>query len=176
MKATLYPPAYTGWPPEPTENNLHALRGTRVAFSGVATRPLRSATFKQDNGPAIACQVSADGRHFDLPLGDDPAKPFVVDKSGQYGFELEDTEGVVGGSDNRWEIHAVPDNPPTVTVERPGAAALVTPAAVVRLKALAKDDLGIRRVALHFHPGAGRSAPAMRLRNRRSRRAAVCRA
>ena len=55
LQATLYPPAYTGWPVEPTENNLHALRGTRVAFSGLATRPLRTATLKQDAGPAIAC-------------------------------------------------------------------------------------------------------------------------
>ncbi len=129
LKATLYPPAYTGWPVEPTENNLHALRGTRVAFSGVATRPLRSATLKQDSGPSLACTVSADGSRFELPA--DAAEPLVIDKSGQYWFELEDTDGVVGGQESRWEIHAVADAPPSVTIERPGATALVTPAAVV---------------------------------------------
>ncbi|HEY1785056.1 MAG TPA: DUF4175 family protein, partial [Pirellulales bacterium] len=160
LRATLYPPAYTGWPVEPTENNLHALRGTRVAFSGVATQPLRSATLKQDAGPAIACIVSGDGRRFDLPAAKaepdgstaDGPEPMTVDKSGQYWFELEDTQGVVGGQESRWEIRAVTDAPPTVTVERPGASAFVTPAAVVRLRAIAKDDLGVRRVALHFRP------------------------
>ena len=150
LSATLYPPAYTGWPVEPTENNLHALRGTRVAFSGVATRPLNSVTLRQDAGPSLACTVSSDGRHFDLPA--DAAQPLVIDKSGQYWFELDDTDGVVGGQESRWEIHAVNDAPPGITIERPGATALVTPTAVVRLRAIAKDDLGIRRVTLHFHP------------------------
>jgi hypothetical protein len=159
LRATLYPPAYTGWPVEPTENNLHALRGTRVAFSGVASQPLRSATLKQEGGPEFACTVSTDGRRFDLPA--DASEPFVVDKSGQYWFELEDTDGVIGGQESRWEIRAVTDAPPSVTIERPGASSFVTPAAVVRLRAIAKDDLGVRSMALHFHgaPAAG-AAPA----------------
>ena len=165
LRATLYPPAYTGWPVEPTENNLHALRGTRVAFSGVATQPLRSATLKQDAGPSIACTVSADGRRFDLPAAkSEPAgpEPMTIDKSGQYWFELEDTSGVVGGQESRWEIRAVTDAPPSVAIERPGASAFVTPAAIVRLRAIAKDDLGVRRVALHFrpNPAAGTASPA----------------
>ena len=82
----------------------------------------------------------------------------MVDKSGQYWFELEDTDGVVGGQESRWEIHAVTDAPPSVTIERPGASAFVTPEAVVRLRAIAKDDLGVRSVTLHFHAPAAATA------------------
>jgi len=148
LQATLYPPSYTQWPPEPTENNLHALRGTRVAFSGVATRPLRAATLRQEPGPSIPCTLSADGTRFELPA--EAPEPMVVDRSGQYWFELEDPEGIIGGGDSRFEIRAITDNPPSVTVERPGASSFVTPVAAVRLQAVAKDDLGVRRVALHF--------------------------
>jgi hypothetical protein len=158
LQATLYPPAYTEWPAEPAENNFSALRGTRVAFSGSATAPLRSVILRRDAQPPIPCAVSPDGRRFELAA--DAPEPLVVDKSGQYWFELEDTTGLIGGQESRWEIHAVPDSPPSVTIERPGANAYVTPSAVVQLRCVAKDDLEVRNISLHFQPSIIVAPPA----------------
>jgi hypothetical protein len=154
LQATLYPPAYTGWPPEPAENNLHALRGTRVGFAGSTTKPLVAAALRVSDGPTIACVVGAEGYSFELKA--DAAEPLVIDKSGTYWFELQDPEGLLGGQENIWEIRAVPDQPPSVSIEQPGANLFITPTAVVPLRIMAKDDQAVHDVSLHF----GRSGTA----------------
>ena len=58
-------------------------------------------------------------------------KPLVIDKSGPYWFELRDREGLTGGLDDRWEIEAVGDQPPSVSIERPSGNLQVTPGATV---------------------------------------------
>ena len=63
---------------------------------------------------------------------------------------MTDREGLQGGSDDRWEIRAVPDGPPTVVVEQPTANLFVTPQAVVPLRVSAKDDLALRSITLVF--------------------------
>ena len=148
LQATLHPPAYTGWPVEQVENNLNALRGTRVALVGSSTKRLASAALRVGGGPELKCLVKADGYGFELPP--DAAEPFIVDKPGTYSFELVDAEGLVGGQDSLYEIRAVTDQPPSVNVEQPGANLFVTPSAIVPLKIVAKDDLAIKGVSLHF--------------------------
>ncbi len=101
-----------------------------------------------NGGPALKCSLSADGYVFELPA--DAAQPLVIDQSGTYSFELVDFEGLVGGQDTQYEIRAVADQPPSVNIEHPGASLFVTPSAVVPLKVVAKDDLAIHDVALHF--------------------------
>jgi hypothetical protein len=76
-----------------------------------------------------------------------------VQKSGAYWFELTDREGLRGGTDDRWEIQAVPDAPPGVRIEYPTANLFVTPRAVVPVRVSAKDDLAIRDLALVFRRG-----------------------
>ena len=77
----------------------------------------------------------------------------MIEKSGSYWFELTDHEGFRGGSDDRWEIHAVADAPPVVSIQQPAANLLVTPRAVVPLRVSAKDDLALRDVMLVFRAG-----------------------
>jgi hypothetical protein len=82
----------------------------------------------------------------------DSGSPWILEKSGSYGFRLTDREGIADGEDVRWEIRVVPDAPPSVTLEEPGASAdvFVTPEAQVPLAASASDDLAIQRVDLRF--------------------------
>ncbi len=82
--------------------------------------------------------------------GNTLAVGFTVDKSGSYWFDLTDREGLGGGSDDRWEIRAAADPPPTVTIEQPTANLFVTPRAVVPIRIEAKDNLAVRDVALVF--------------------------
>ena len=88
---------------------------------------------------------SDDGRAF--------TADFTVEKSGSYWFELTDRDGLVGGSDDRWEIHAIPDAPPTVSIEQPAANLFVTPQAILPIRVAAKDDLAVAKIVLAFRRG-----------------------
>jgi hypothetical protein len=142
LSIRLTPPAYTGWPPSTSERHIRALTGTTVQIAGRVTKPLRSVTLCINGGTRITGKLTADGHDF--------AVEFPVEKSGAYWFELTDREGLVGGTDDRWEIHALPDAPPTATIEQPAANLFVTSAAIVPLRVAAKDDLGIARIAIEF--------------------------
>jgi len=146
ISVELTPPDYTGWPTETAQKHLRALVGTRVRITAEATKPLRSAAVVLDSGRKNPGRLSDDGLRFTVP--GDAASRFVIEKSGAYWFELTDREGLSGGDDVRWEIRAVPDRAPTLTIERPTATVFVTSGAVVPIRVAAKDDLAIAGMAL----------------------------
>jgi hypothetical protein len=148
LKLTLHPPAYSGLPVEPSDKNIHALRGTRVELTGAATKRLRAASVQQEGGPQLQAQITADGYGFSL--ASDAAEPFVIDKTGTYTITLVDREGLEGGADERFDIRSVADLAPSLTIEQPSANIFVTANGTVPLKIVAKDDLAIREIGLHF--------------------------
>jgi hypothetical protein len=148
LSVTLVPPAYTGWPATKAEGHLRALVGTEVQISAASTKPLRAAWLLLEDGRQVAARLAPDGKHFAIPA--DARQPLRIDKSGAYWFKLLDADGLVGGNDNRWEIRAVPDLPPTVLIEKPSGTLLVTANARVPLRVSAKDDLALRRIDLVF--------------------------
>jgi hypothetical protein len=180
LAVTLVPPAYTGWPTEhlPNGGNIRALAGSELRFSGVVTRPIRSASLCLEGGTQVPAAVSEDGLRFVIGP---PARPpgegggegnsrgsvrsgrvaapvaapgasggYVVEKSVAYWFKLTDREGLASDTDSRWEIHALSDPPPGVVIEQPTSNLFVTPQAVVPLQITAKDDLALRQVLLVF--------------------------
>jgi hypothetical protein len=148
LSAILVPPGYTGWPVTKAEGHLRALVGTQVQISAVSTKPLRDAWLSLEDGRQIPARLTPDRMQFTIPA--DARQPLVIDKSGAYWFKLLDVDGLAGGNDNRWEIRAVPDAPPTVLIEKPSGTLWVTPNARVPLRATAKDDLALRRIDLLF--------------------------
>jgi hypothetical protein len=158
VSATLIPPEYTGWLPEEADKQIHALEGTRVEMSATSTKPLQSACLCLDGGREIEARLSGPDRR---ALRVD----FVVEKSGAYWFRLTDVEGLEGGGDARWEIRAVPDAPPSVSIQQPTADVFVIPQAEVPLRISAKDDLAVRRIEVQFtrsdRPDQLRSLPPL---------------
>ncbi|MGA2031544.1 MAG: hypothetical protein ABSG68_04755 [Thermoguttaceae bacterium] len=154
LSVDIFPPAYTGWPMEKSDGSVRALVGSRLRIAGEAAVPLSSAEMHLEDGRRLRGRLSEDRRHFLLepppPAAGDSAHPLVVDKSGAYWFLLTDEEGLSGGSDNRWEIHAVADAPPSITIEQPAANLFVTPRARVAVRIAAKDDLALRAVAFVY--------------------------
>src|SRR5207302_783067 len=61
---TLHPPTYTGWPVQPAERRIVALRGTAVEIHATTSKPLASAILHQQHGPDVAAQLTADGHGF----------------------------------------------------------------------------------------------------------------
>jgi hypothetical protein len=148
LSITLHAPAYTGWPAQPGEKHLRALVGTRVALAGTSTKPLQSAHVALEDGRNIPLVLDRDGYHFSL--ASDAADGLVVEKTCAYWFEFTDREGLQGGRDLRYEIRAVADLPPVVTLERPEANLFVTPQAVIPVRVSAKEDIALAAVDLVY--------------------------
>lgn len=148
FKIRLTPPAYTGWPAEFAERQIQALRGTRLEFTGAATKRLKTVAWRQEEGATAAGAVGEDQLSFRVPAAAMP--PLVVDKSGAYWFELVDSEGLTGGTTDRWEIRAIADQPPSVAIEQPVGNLFVTAVAVLPLKIAVKDDLAVRDAVLRY--------------------------
>jgi hypothetical protein len=146
----LLPPAYTGWPEEPAEENIQALAGTRVAVTGTLTKPAAAVVWKTDNRelPDVPVALSADGLEFSI--APDAPSPWIVRTSASYWFEVIDADGVSGGAEARWTIRVLRDAPPTVSLEKPGANTFVTADAVVPLEGTVRDDLRVRSVAVRY--------------------------
>ncbi|HTM55609.1 MAG TPA: hypothetical protein VL175_16395 [Pirellulales bacterium] len=148
LELSLHPPAYSALPVSSTENNLHALRGTRVQVDGSSNKRLRKASIRLENGDEVNLPLSADGYGFSLAA--DAAAPFVIEQSGSYAIALEDAQGLVGGLEQRYEIQAIADQAPTVTIEQPLGNVFITPSGQVPLKIVAKDDLEIASLSLRY--------------------------
>jgi hypothetical protein len=145
LSIRLFPPAYTGRPAEKCENNVRALEGTRLEIEANTSKPLQKAELCLEDGRAFSGLLSGDG--FCVFFND---AALVVQKSGAYWFRLVDRQGLLGDDKDRWEITALADDPPSVTIERPVSNVYVTPQAVVPIRIAAKDDLAIREIALAF--------------------------
>lgn len=145
LSVELHYPAYTGWPSHSGEKQIRAIVGARVALSGVASKPLQQARLHRDGAEPVALTLSDDRHGFSLLAAAEPG--FVVEQTGAYWFELEDTDGLWGGADLKYEMRAIPDLAPTVTIEQPSDDLQVTPEAVIPLKISAKDDLAIAAIS-----------------------------
>lgn len=148
LRITLHFPPYTGWPARAGDKHLRAITGTRVAIEGAATKPLRSAKVVYEDGREVHLGMAADKVHFSLPA--DAAAPLVIDKTGSYWFQLEDLGGLVGGTDSRYEMRAVADLEPSVSLDMPGGNMLATPQAAIPVRVTASDDLAIREIRLVY--------------------------
>lgn len=146
LSVRLIPPAYTGWPAETVEGNFHALVGTHLEFSGRASKPLKSATLVIDKDRQTPAIVAEDGLSFHVPA----SAGIAIAETGSYGFQLVDRENMPGGGDARWEVRAIPDEPPVVSVEQPRSNVFVTPQATLPIEVTARDDLAIERIELQF--------------------------
>ncbi|MBN1910084.1 MAG: hypothetical protein JW818_10120 [Pirellulales bacterium] len=146
LRATLIPPEYTGLPPGEGEGNLRVLAGTGVRFHATANKPLESARLCLEDGQVIPAVLSDDGLEIVVPAEDQP--PIRITASGSYRFDLTDRQGVTSPVDQRWQIEAVPDRPPTVEVRQPDDTVYATAQAVVPFRVVAQDDLALARVEL----------------------------
>ena len=92
----------------------------------------------------MAARLEEDGLGFRWP-----SEPFVAQESGNFWFELTDRDDIINDLQLRCELQVVQDLPPTVSIESPGLDAVLTPHAIVQLKAIVKDDLAIDAITLH---------------------------
>ncbi len=156
----ITPPSYTNWPDEDREavSPRPLLAGSRVQFTGIATKPLKS-TSKQrlDDGRLLPLEIDDDGVTFHVakpsPHGSaESPHALIVEKSTGYTFQLVDVDGVKGRGDESWQLRVLADSPPGVVIEQPANNLFVTERAVVNYRVRARDDVALRQVVLVLHP------------------------
>lgn len=174
----LFPPAYTGLPPETAGQWIRALVGTRVEISGQTSRPVDAVVLITEGGQAYSAHLGPDKRAFQIarlpasgPRQTLPSEAgFSQPKAQENHILPKDAavlkpEGLYIRQSGRWrlrlidpqgleheatgwEVRVVSDLPPSLTLESPPPLTYATPRAVVPIRVKVKDDLGVRRVDL----------------------------
>lgn len=148
LKIRLEPPKYSQRPAEdlPTGvGDIQALVGTRVMLSAEATQSLTQAALVFQNGARLPLAIGDDGRQLtaEFELND----PKVTG----YRFEMTNADGFSAGERTpQYSIRLISDLPPQITLEDPAADVTATADAVLPLKAVLKDDLGLAQAALVY--------------------------
>jgi len=145
FQVRVTPPAYTGLPEEvlpPGVGLVQGFVGTEVNIRARASKPLESA----------AIQIAGAAVHTSGPSDGTVIASFIIKRSGRYSYELEltDDEGFQNVEVPRYEIHADEDLIPDVYIERPRTDLQVTANAVVPLRIVAKDDLGLKEMRISY--------------------------
>ncbi|MEX0718591.1 MAG: hypothetical protein WD066_18505 [Planctomycetaceae bacterium] len=148
FRVTLHPPAYARRPSaelSPGTGRVEALVGTEVAIAARANKPLSRALLRLRDTQSHPVWISDDG----LTL----AATFGITEAGSYSywFDLEDRHGFANPEAARHEVRGLADLIPDVSIPRPATELRVTATAVVPMRIVAKDDIGLREVRLRFN-------------------------
>jgi hypothetical protein len=147
LQVTLTPPAYTRRPVERQPQgvgNVQALIGTRVEISARANKPVEKAALRVKDQERRAVQLTDGGRGLQTA--------FVIADAGIHSWwlELKDAQGFEDAEPPRYEVRGVQDFEPEIYIELPAADMQVTAEAVVPIRTVARDDLGLREIRLVY--------------------------
>ena len=135
-------PAYTGLKAEEAQAitaDLAAPRGTRAVIDVGTNRAVGDAAILFDRGGQLAGSGGDHGARLTVPIRED----------GRFSIRLTDRRGrraVLGP----FELRAIPDRPPTVTVLAPGPVDDVGRDMSTTILAGATDDHGVRKILLRY--------------------------
>jgi hypothetical protein len=149
LEVKLHPPAYTGWSTEEAPRNFRALEGTQVTIAATASKPLRDASISVETSVKQQIPLTIGLNKHAIELSD-TVNTWRISASGSWRLLMTDETGVQGGRDTKFEFQAIPDRPPSVSLEGDNAVTYVTPRARVKLRGWVKDDLAVHRIRLNY--------------------------
>ncbi|HEV3485318.1 MAG TPA: DUF4175 family protein, partial [Vicinamibacterales bacterium] len=136
-------PAYTGLEPRKVEEggDIAVLRGTQVRVRVVPTMPAGGGQIVMSDGPAVALASAEEGTL---------TSQFKVEKDGFYRVELDGPGGARVSASPQYTIDVLADQPPTVSIAKPGRDTNASPIEEVFVEARADDDFGVRDLELVY--------------------------
>jgi hypothetical protein len=136
-------PAYTGLGPETHEEtgDVVALKGTEVRVRVTPTMRVAAGRLLVDGTQPAAMTVASDGTL---------SAAFQVAKDGFYRIELAGHDGTLKTGSPDYTIDVLADQPPSVTLVKPGRDAKVTAIEEVFTEFKAQDDYGVARAELVY--------------------------
>lgn len=141
-------PAYTGMSPQTTKNegDISALKGTKVDLRVRLSRPSQSAHLLFDNQSKVELTKSG---------ALDFTGSIVLQRSGSYAVQITEARGKAHSGSPEYEIEALEDGNPKVTMLRPMRDVRATNLEEVFSEIKGEDDIGMSRLELHFSVNGG---------------------
>ncbi len=136
-------PAYTGLEPRKIEDggDIAVLAGTEIRVRVVPTMATGGGQVVVSEQAAAALTPSADGALLTR---------FTVQKDGFYRVELDAPTGDRVAGSPQYTIDALADQPPVVSIARPGRDTSASPIEEVFVEARAEDDFGVKELELVY--------------------------
>ena len=141
-------PSYTGLSPQRVEDggDIAALRGTKVHLSIVPTVRVAGGVLAVEEKDPAPLELGADGNlSVTLELVED----------GFYRIDLESFDETLQPASPDYAIELLSDQPPSVTIVKPGRDSKVNPIEEVFTEIKGEDDYGLRRLELVFSVNGG---------------------
>jgi hypothetical protein len=138
LKLVVTPPKYAAGKAEalpPGKGPYYVLKGSSLAVSGVANKPLKSAALAVE-GKRLALELDGE-----LKFSGNIAPADLA--AGQYTIVLEDTLGLTGRRPTTFGLRTRVDREPRVRVKLIGVGGMVVPKARVPFTCRITDDFGI---------------------------------
>src|SRR6476659_7694052 len=143
-------PAYTGLEPRKVEDggDIAVLKGTEVRVHVVPTMtsPGGQILLHDKDSAGLAPRAGGDG-------GLDGK--FVADRDGFYRIELDAPTGEKVAASPQYTIDVLADQPPTVSISKPGRDTSASPIEEVFVEARAEDDYGVKDLELVYSVNGG---------------------
>jgi hypothetical protein len=142
LEVRLVPPAYTKLPVralDPFAGDVTALPGTLVTIAGTASKELSSGFLRFNDTtdrPLTLAGMSFSGS-------------FTVRRDAFYRVEITDTAGLTNPDPISYRVHALADQPPSITILYPGQNLDVAGNDPLTLLVRIADDFGFSRLLLH---------------------------
>jgi hypothetical protein len=154
-------PAYTGLSPRKIEDggDIAAVRGTEIRVRITPTMATTGGGLVLNDNPATGLVAEGDGTL---------TTSFKVEKEGFYRFELDAPTGERVAASPQYTIDVLSDQPPSVSIAKPGRDTSASPIEEVFIEARAEDDFGVRDLELIYSVNGG-AEKSVRLFDGRSR-------
>ena len=136
-------PAYAGMAPQTVENDgdVSALKGTRVDFKIRVSQNTGAAKLMFDDRSSVAL----------APAGDKLLKGTLnLQRSGSYVVQLVNRDGRPYAASSEYQVEAVEDTPPKVSIIKPLRDLKATNVEEVFAEMKAEDDIGMAKLELRY--------------------------
>lgn len=143
---TLYQPAYISSKPEilpDNTNEAEILLNSKMRIQVEADMPIKRGEICFDNIATKSCEIIENKFEYELNVA--TSTSFTVQVSNEIGLTNE--KAVV------YKITAKPDLPPSIELLKPGCDVEFPTAKRLDLKAVAKDDFGVKTMVLYYKAG-----------------------
>jgi molybdenum-dependent DNA-binding transcriptional regulator ModE len=141
-------PAYTGLSPQRVEDggDIAALRGTEVGLTIVPTVKVAGGVLQIEEKDPVPLELGDDGN---LSVSLD------VTEHGFYRIDLEAFDGTLQPASPDYAIEVLSDQPPSVTIVKPGRDSKVNPIEEVFTEVKGEDDYGLRVLEMVYSVNGG---------------------
>ncbi len=142
LRVTYIYPQEIGRRPQTEENggDIYAPDGTEIQIEATSTQPLAKAEWRLD---------TADFRGMDLRNDTLAVASFTVTKDGYYLLRFTNNDGMTN-KPVEYFIHLLPDEPPQITITRPGRDLRPTMLEEVPVEARVREDYGLKQLTLIY--------------------------